>query len=420
MKSMMRAIVKSEAAPGAVLLSVPIPLVARGSVLVEILATAICGTDLHIYDWTEWAQARIHTPMVFGHEFCGRVVEIGDGVTGLNVGDLIAGETHIPCGECRQCRTGLQHVCQNMKILGVHTRAPFSELRWLPQRVHGACPPAQILMLEPYTSPSEWLPCDIDRRLAGKSVAVFGCGPIGLYAVAIARASGAGMVVASEVGKYRRDLAATIGATHVIDPTDRAADERIMELTHGCGVDVAIELSGNPAALRQALSSITRGGRLSIAGLPSRPVEINVVDDVIYKELRIYGITGRVMYDTWYRVANLIESGVVDPRLSPLMFSSRTTSLVPWIRLEAGLQAKSCFHGGRHMGAKVAVLHTVQSTLKPISEVFGKVAPDAQVVNLLDDSLLRDTAAAGRITPQVIQRICCYYACAQQLGGTAS
>lgn len=315
MKSMMRAIVKSEAAPGAVLQSVPIPRVTRGSVLVEILATAICGTDLHIYDWTEWAQARIHTPMVFGHEFCGRVAQIGEGVTGLNVGDLIAGETHIPCGECHQCRTGLQHVCQNMKILGVHTPGAFSEYAVVPQACAWRLPPGTDphvgTVYEPFGVAAH---ATLIEDLAGKSVAVFGCGPIGLYAVAIARASGAGMVVASEVGKYRRDLAATIGATHVIDPTDRAADERIMELTHGCGVDVAIELSGNPAALRQALSSITRGGRLSIAGLPSRPVEINVVDDVIYKELRIYGITGRVMYDTWYRVANLIESGVVDPR----------------------------------------------------------------------------------------------------------
>lgn len=311
----MKAIIKAEASLGARCVEVGVPTIRPGHVLVRVLATAICGTDLHIYDWTDWAQSRIAAPMIFGHEFCGRVIEVGEGVTRAQVGDLIAGETHIPCGKCYQCNTGLQHVCQHMKILGVHSPGVFSEYALIPEpcvwRLPADTDPDIGALYEPFGVAAHAV---LVESVASKNLAVFGCGPIGLFAVGIARASGAAKVVACEMSPDRLAMASHMGATHLVNPKEEDPRERIMEITHGDGVDVAVELSGSPIALRQALGSITRGGRLTVAGLPPRPVEINIVDDVIYKELRIYGVTGRVMYDTWYTVANLIESGMVDPR----------------------------------------------------------------------------------------------------------
>lgn len=315
MQNKMKAIIKAEACSGAKCIEVDVPAIKPGHVLVKVLATAICGTDIHIYDWTDWAKARIAVPMIFGHEFCGRVIEVGEGVTRAQVGDLIAGETHIPCGKCYQCNTGLQHVCQHMQILGVHSPGVFSEYALIPEPCVWKLPdntdPDIGAMYEPFGVAAHAM---MVESVSGKNVAVFGCGPIGLFAVGIARACGASKVVACEVSPDRLALANRMGATHLINPKQDDPHKQIMEITDGNGLDVAVELSGSPIALQQALGVMTRGGRLTVAGLPPRPVEINIVDDVIYKELRIYGITGRVMYDTWYTVANLIESGMVDPR----------------------------------------------------------------------------------------------------------
>lgn len=311
----MKAVVKSEASPGARCVEVEVPPIRPGHVLVKVLSTAICGTDLHIYDWTEWAQSRIAVPMVFGHEFCGRVIEVGENVTKTTVGDLVAGETHIPCGKCYQCNTGLQHVCQHMAILGVHSPGVFSEYALVPEpciwKLPASTDPDIGAIYEPFGVAAHAV---LVESVAGKSVAVFGCGPIGLFAVGIARASGAAEVIACEISPDRLTMATPMGATHLVNPAKEDPREKIMDITAGKGLDVAVELSGNPIALEQALASITRGGRLTLAGLPPRPVEINVVDDVIYKELRIYGVTGRVMYDTWYTASSLIESGMVNPQ----------------------------------------------------------------------------------------------------------
>ncbi len=311
----MKAIIKAEPFPGAKCVEVDVPAIRPGHVLVKVLSAAICGTDLHIYDWTEWAQPRIKAPMIFGHEFCGRVVEVGEGVTRAAVGDLIAGETHIPCGNCYQCNTGLQHVCQHMEILGVHTPGVFSEYALIPEPCVWKLPantdPDIGALYEPFGVAAHAV---LVESVSGKNVVVFGCGPIGQFAVGIARKSGAAKVIACEISPDRLAMASQMGATHLVNSKEQDAKDRIMEITQGIGADVAVELSGSPIALQQALSSITRGGRLTIAGLPPKPVEINVVDDVIYKELRIYGVTGREMYSTWYKVSSLIESGVVDPR----------------------------------------------------------------------------------------------------------
>ncbi len=311
---MMKAVMKLAPEAGAAYIETEIPHVKPGHVMVKVLATAVCGTDIHIYDWNDWAASRVPVPMIFGHEFCGEVIEIGDGVTRTAVGNLIAGETHVPCGTCYQCNTGLQHVCSDMAILGVHIPGVFSEYAVVPEACVWNLPantdPAVGAVYEPFGVAAHAV---LTEDVSGKNVAVFGCGPIGLFAVGIARASGAARVIACELSPERLRLAEQMGATDLVNSGKEDPVARIFDITHGNGLDVAVELSGNPRALNQGLASMTRGGRVSIAGLPSRPVEINLVDDVIYKELRIHGITGRVMYDTWHRVANLIELGVVNP-----------------------------------------------------------------------------------------------------------
>lgn len=315
MRDGMNAIIKAAAAPGAELARVEAPTVAAGRVLVRVLAAAICGTDLHIYDWNEWAQRRINPPMIIGHEFCGEVIEVGEGVTKVRPGDLVAGETHVPCGVCYQCRTGLQHVCQDMKILGVDLPGVFSEYALIPEpcawKIKPGMDPVLGAVMEPFGVGAHAV---LAEDVAGKTVGVFGCGPIGLFAVNTARACGASEVIACEISPERLQMAAAMGATDLVNPREGNTVERILDITHGVGLDVGIELSGAPSALQQSLAAMTRGGRLSIAGLQPRPTEIDVVNHIIYKELRVYGITGRLMYDTWYRVSALFDSGAVDPR----------------------------------------------------------------------------------------------------------
>jgi threonine 3-dehydrogenase len=309
----MKAVVKTDRLPGADIINIEVPKVEPGHVLVRINAAAICGTDLHIYDWNEWAQQRVSPPMVIGHEFCGEIVEVGKGVTQVGVGDLVAGETHVPCGKCYQCKTGLQHVCKDMKILGVDMPGVFSEYALIPEicawKLRQDMDPILGALLEPFGVAVHAMFCG---DIAGKTVGVFGCGPIGLFAVNIARACGASKVIACEVIDERLQVAHTMGATHLVNPKEGNVIERILDITDGNGLDAGIELSGAPSALNQMFAAMTRGGRVSLAGLQSKPPEIDIVNNVIYKELRIYGVTGRIMFDTWYKALSLIESGAVE------------------------------------------------------------------------------------------------------------
>lgn len=315
MRKKMKAVVKVEAAPGAELRGVDIPAIGHEDVLVQVKAAAICGTDVHIYEWTQYASDRIMPPMIFGHEFCGEVVEVGKQVTRLQVGDLIAGETHIPCGQCFQCQTGNQHICEKMKILGVHTDGAFAEYARMPEVCAWKLPPDSSpelgAILEPLGVAVHGILCD---RVDGRSIAVFGCGPIGLFAVGVAAASGATKVFAIEPNPVRLAMVHKVAPEAIpLNLTEEDVMSRILESTGGRGVDVSIELSGSPAGTRQAFKVLRKGGRISLLGLPSTPVELDTVEDIIYKEARVLGVTGRKMWDTWWEMSKLLESGKLDP-----------------------------------------------------------------------------------------------------------
>ncbi|MCR4401567.1 MAG: L-threonine 3-dehydrogenase [Firmicutes bacterium] len=309
------ALVKERPVPGAALKEVDVPELGPKDVLVKVKAAAICGTDIHIYAWNDWARARVRPPMIFGHEFCGEVVETGEDVTQLSPGDLVAAETHIPCGACFQCRTGAQHICRHMAILGVHTDGAFTDYAVIPEICAWKLPPQTDpevgAIYEPFGVAAHGV---LMHNLAGCSVAVFGCGPIGLFAVGIARAAGASHVFAVDVIDTRLRLATQMGATMTFNPNKQDVPAAILAQTKGAGVDCFIELSGSPAAVKQGFAALRNGGAVSLIGLPAQPVTLDLTQEIIYKEARVFGSTGRGMFDTWYRVTAFLESGLVDPR----------------------------------------------------------------------------------------------------------
>ena len=314
----MLAVVKKRPQRGADLERVNIPRCHADEVLVRLRATSICGTDVHIYNWDAWAQQRVSVPRIIGHEAAGEVVEVGRDVQGVAVGDLVSAETHIPCGYCYQCRTGKPEICQRLKILGVDTDGVFAEYVVLPAidvwKNDSSIPIEFTAIQEPLGNAIDTV---LAEDVAGKTVLVTGCGPIGLLAIGIARASGATSILASEVSPLRRSLAAQMGATQCWDPNAIDLVEAVRDETHGDGVDVLLEMSGNNRALQQGLQALTQGGRVSLLGLFTGPVELDLNTDIILKDVRVYGITGRHMFATWYKAARFLQSGRLDP--SPIL-----------------------------------------------------------------------------------------------------
>lgn len=305
----MVALVKEKPEIGAVLKDVEVPVVRERDVLVKVEAAAICGTDVHIYNWNEFARSRCKLPMIFGHEFCGTVVETGESVQTLKAGDRVAVETHIPCGSCFQCTTGLMHICRDMKIIGVHKNGAFSEYAAIPEICAWKIPadtPSEIgAVYEPFGIAVHALE---PHKIAGRRVLITGAGPIGLFAVGVAKLSGAKMLFVSDISEQRLALAKNMGADFILNPGNVNVQKEVFEKTNGFGIDVFIELSGAAAAVRSGLSTVRRGGSSSLVGLFPAPVEVDLVADVIYKEANVYGITGRVMFDTWWRAVDLMES----------------------------------------------------------------------------------------------------------------
>ncbi|WP_177168020.1 L-threonine 3-dehydrogenase [Marininema mesophilum] len=318
MEGNMRALVKHHAGFGAELREVPIPAVGPGEVLVKVQATTICGTDVHIYTWDEWAASRVQTPMVFGHEFSGIVVERGAGVSHLQVGDHVSAETHIVCGHCPQCRRGEAHVCANTKIIGVDTQGCFAEYAVMPAenlwKNDPELPPEMASAMEPLGNAVHTA---LSGPIAGRSVAVIGCGPIGVMAVAVAKASGASAVIAFDINEYRLQLAKTMGATHLVNSREEDPVAEAKKLTGGEGVDVVLEMSGNAVAIKQGFSMLTYGGRISMLGLPTQPIELDITNDIVFKGAQVHGIVGRRMYQTWQQTAGFLNSGQVD--LAPMI-----------------------------------------------------------------------------------------------------
>jgi threonine 3-dehydrogenase len=315
----MRALVKHHAGEGAILTEVPIPSkLGPDEVLIKVKATSVCGTDLHIYTWDEWAASRVRPPYVFGHEFSGVVVEKGENVFNVEIGDHVSAETHIVCGYCSACRRGDYHVCLNTKIIGVDRDGCFAEYIVMPAQnlwKNSKDLPFEIAsVMEPMGNAVHTV---LSGEVAGRSVAVVGCGPIGLMAVAVAKAAGASKVIAIDLNEYRLNLAEQMGATHLVRPDREDPVKTVKEITRGDGVDVSLEMSGHPVAVRQAFQMLTPGGRISILSLPVRPVELDITNEIVFKGITVKGITGRRMYETWKQTSSFLESGLVD--LKPLI-----------------------------------------------------------------------------------------------------
>ncbi len=313
MSNTMLAVVKPEAAPGADVRQVKIPVYGRTDVLVKVKVASICGTDLHIYEWDRWAQGRIHPPLVPGHEFCGEVVAYGDEVTSVKEGDFVSAEMHVACGKCLQCRIGEAHICQNVKIIGVDADGAFAEYVVIPEsniwKLDPGIPLEYASILDPLGNAVHTV---LAGEIAGRSVAITGCGPIGLFAIAVARAVGAAQVFAIEVNEHRRKVATQMKADFTLDPSKDDVNKIVMEQTGGAGVDVVLEMAGHPSAIRTAFDIVRRGGRISLLGLTSKPVSLNFSEDIIFKGITIQGINGRRMYQTWYQMTALLKAGKLD------------------------------------------------------------------------------------------------------------
>ena len=293
----------------------PDPTPGEDEVLVRVLASSVCGTDVHIWEWNAWAQERVRrVPMVFGHELSGEVIRVGKGVKSLAVGDHVSAETHIVDGTCYQCRTGRMHICENVEVLGVDRDGVFAEYAVLPElnawKNDPGLDPAIASVQEPLgNAVHALLPEENIEDVAGKHVLVTGCGPIGLLAIAVAKDLGAQTVVATEVNPLRADLARKMGADAVLDPTldDRPVAAKVRDATHGHGVDVSLEMSGHPSSLSLAFEALTPGGRVSLLGLFDRPATLDFDNAIVFKAARVHGIFGRRMFETWFQVKGLLS-----------------------------------------------------------------------------------------------------------------
>lgn len=337
----MRAIVKETAAPGLTLKEVPVPTIGPNDVLLKIEATSICGTDVHIYNWNEWAQNRIKPPLTIGHECCGRVVQLGSHVEGLKLGQRVAVETHVVCGVCHPCRTGNGHVCYNTKIIGVDMPGCYAEYLSIPATncwpLADSVPPRIGTILEPYGNAVHTA---FQGNLTAKHVLVTGCGPIGLFSVAVAKAAGAARVFATDVVDFKLDMARKMGADQAFHMERDDAEAAIRLATHGEGVDAVLEMSGAPSGVNFGLKMLRMGGWIGLLGLPKKPFEIDVNRDIIFKGVTVYGVIGRRMYDTWYQGTALIQERGLD--LSPVI-----THELPLERFEEGLAAMSAGKAGK-------------------------------------------------------------------------
>ncbi len=306
----MRALAKAEARPGIWLVDVPEPEIGINDILIRVRKTGICGTDLHIYRFDEWAQRTIPVPMVVGHEFVGEVLDVGANVTGFAPGDVVSGEGHVTCGRCRNCMAGRRHLCAHTIGLGVQRPGAFAELVALPMtNVWHHWPGIDEDVAAIFDPFGNAVHTALAFPVLGEDVLVTGAGPIGCMAAAVARHAGARNVVVSDVNPYRREIAARMGATVAIDPRERELRDVQSDLGMTEGFDVALEMSGAEQALRTILDNMSHGGRVAVLGIPTTEVAIDV-ERVVFDMLTIKGIYGREMYETWYQMSVMLESGL--------------------------------------------------------------------------------------------------------------
>ncbi|HEV2275727.1 MAG TPA: L-threonine 3-dehydrogenase [Acidobacteriaceae bacterium] len=306
----MQALVKSRAGSGLWLEDVPIPAIGINDVLIRVLQTGICGTDVHIYDWDEWAQQTIPVPMVIGHEFVGEIVETGSNVNDFHPGDLVSGEGHVVCGRCRNCLAGRRHLCANTLGVGVNRPGAFAEYIALPMtniwRHHPGISQEVAAIFDPFGNAVHTA---LTFPVLAEDVLITGAGPIGLMAIPIVRHAGARYVVVTDLNPFRLDLARAMGATLAIDPRETTLADAQKQLGMQEGFDVGLEMSGSQAAFVEMIANMCHGGKIAMLGIPPKPMEIDW-RKVIFNMLTIRGIYGREMYETWYKMSVLVESGV--------------------------------------------------------------------------------------------------------------
>ena len=306
----MRALVKTEAGPGLTLLDVPEPEIGINDVLVRVRKTGICGTDLHIESWDAWAAKNIKAPLVVGHEFVGEIIRVGSNVADFAVGDLVSGEGHVVCGRCRHCLAERRHLCANTIGLGVGRDGAFAEFVSLPMaNVWHHWPGIDEEVAAIFDPFGNAVHTALAFPVLGEDVLVSGAGPIGLMAIAVARHAGARHIVVSEPNAYRRGLAERMGATVVVDPRERDLHDVQAELGMVEGFDVAMEMSGNAVALRTAIGTMAHGGAVAILGIPTAEISIDI-NEIVFNQLTLRGIYGREMYETWYKMTVMLQSGL--------------------------------------------------------------------------------------------------------------
>ena len=318
MPSTMKALRKMQPARGLSFENAPVPSIGPADVLVRVRTASICGTDLHIYGWDRWSQGRIKPPVTLGHEFCGVVERVGEEVAAVKAGDFVSAEMHVNCGHCHQCRLGEGHICQNLRIIGIDQDGAFAEFVKIPAtniwKLDAAIPEHYGAILDPLGNAVHTV---LAGEIAGRTVLVTGCGPIGLMSIAVAKACGSSTVFATETNEQRRVMAKKMGADVVLNPTQTDAVARIKAETGGTGVDVLLEMSGNPAAIQQGFRALRAGGRASLLGIPTESVPLDLVNDVIFKGATVQGIYGRRMYGTWVQMTALLKAGRLN--LEPLL-----------------------------------------------------------------------------------------------------
>ncbi len=306
----MRALVKERAEPGIWLREIAEPDYGPNDVLIRMRHTAICGTDMHIYHWDDWAQRTIRVPMTVGHEYCGEIVALGSEVRGFSVGDRVSGEGHLTCGHCRNCRAGRRHLCRNTVGVGVNRPGCFAELMALPAvnvfRLVDAISDEVASILDPLGNATHTA---LSFDVVGEDVLITGAGPIGIMAVAIARFAGARHVVVTDVNDYRLELALRMGASRAINVTRESLDDVMGGLGMEEGFDVGMEMSGVPAAFRDLLRTMHHGGSVAMLGIMPRDTGIDW-EQVIFKGLMMKGVYGREMFETWYKMASMLQSGL--------------------------------------------------------------------------------------------------------------
>ena len=316
MDGMMKAVRKLRPAPGFELAEVAIPRIAADEVLVRVEATALCGSDIHFYNWDDYAQKRIQPPLTLGHEFSGEIVEVGSGVTDFAAGEYVTADSHIVCGKCDVCRMGLQHICQNLKIFGNDVEGSFAQFVAVPQtslwRLTREIPPEVGAVMEPLGGATQAV---LIEPVTAKSVVIFGDGPIALFGAGVAAAAGARKIYLVGMVPSRLEIARKMGAHLTFDinePVDPV--KSILEDTHGIGADVVVEMAGAPQSMKSAFEVVRKGGRVTTFGLTPRPIEFDINFAVTLRQVTVRGVAGRHMWDTWKLVDGLLASGKLDPR----------------------------------------------------------------------------------------------------------